>query len=364
MLLGDHGAPGADTPALRRVAVLRALQLGDLLCAVPALRSLRAALPDAEIVLVGLPWCREFVARYGAYVDGFREFPGYPGLPERAPQVQRIPSFLAVMQAERFDLAVQLHGSGPFVNELTVLFGARRCAGFYLPGGFCPDPDTFLPWPDEGLEVRRLLKLMRHLGAPDLGEELVFPVRDSDRRALWGLAGELGHTDYVCVHPGASVPERRWPAEHFAVVADALGRRGYRTVLTGVASEAPLARSVAARLSRPPFDLTGKTDPGTLAALLEGARLLVCNDTGVAHLSAAVKTPAVILSTGDNPARWAPADDRRYRVLCDPRGVRPAEVLAEAWSLLSHAPAAAARVTGGPGGETFVGAEPCGRSAS
>src|SRR5262249_17278426 len=121
MLFGDHRASDGMPPTLRRVAVLRALQLGDLLCAVPALRSLRAALPEAEIVLVGLPWCRDFAARYGAYVDGFREFPGYPGLPERAPQIQRIPSFLAVMQAERFDLAVQLHGSGPFVNELTAL---------------------------------------------------------------------------------------------------------------------------------------------------------------------------------------------------------------------------------------------------
>ena len=44
-----------------------------------------------------------------------------------------------------------------FGRPLTVLFGARRTAGFYLPGGYCPDQERFLPWPDEGLEVRRLL---------------------------------------------------------------------------------------------------------------------------------------------------------------------------------------------------------------
>ena len=100
--------PGAP----RRVLVLRALQLGDLLCAVPALRALRAALPQAEIVLAGLPWARALVERYPDYLNGFREFPGYPGLPECPPRLDRVPGFLAEIQRERFDLAVQLHGSG------------------------------------------------------------------------------------------------------------------------------------------------------------------------------------------------------------------------------------------------------------
>ncbi len=132
---------------IRRVAVLRALQLGDLLCAVPALRALRAALPGAEIVLVGLPWARGFVDAVRALP---RRIPRVPGLPRPAragPELDRIPAFLAAMQAERFDLAIQLHGSGPFVNPLIVLFGARRSAGFFLPGDYCPDPETFLPWP-------------------------------------------------------------------------------------------------------------------------------------------------------------------------------------------------------------------------
>jgi len=137
----------------RRVAVFRALQLGDMLCAVPALRALRAALPESEITLVGLPWARVFAERYSAYLDGFRVFPGWPGLPEQPPQSHRVPAFLSQMQAEQFDLVLQLHGSGVVSNPLAELFGGRRIAGFYSPGHYQPDPALFMAYPDGGLEV-------------------------------------------------------------------------------------------------------------------------------------------------------------------------------------------------------------------
>jgi ADP-heptose:LPS heptosyltransferase len=318
-----------------RVAVFRALKLGDLLVAVPALRAIRSALPATEVVLVGLPWAREFVARFPHLLDGFREFPGWPGLPERDVQTARIPRFLADTQAEGFDLAIQLHGSGPVVNELCALFGATRTAGFYLPGGYCPDPSLFLPWPDRGLELRRLLALTEFLGFPTRGEHLEFPLTEADRE----LAARMVNAEpgrFVCVHPGASVPERRWPAERFAAVADALAAHGLRVVLTGSAEETSLTAAVAAAMTAPALDLAGRTSLGTTAAVLARARLVVCNDTGVSHLAAAVGTPSVVTSTGDNPARWSPPDARLHRVLCIPGGW-PAvhEVIAEAENLLS-----------------------------
>src|SRR5437763_11121838 len=97
---------------LRRIAVLRALQLGDMLCAVPALRALRAAWPMAEIVLIGLPWARGFAWRFRPLVNAFHAFPGYPGLPEQPSRLGELPGFLGSMQRANFDLALQLHGSG------------------------------------------------------------------------------------------------------------------------------------------------------------------------------------------------------------------------------------------------------------
>jgi ADP-heptose:LPS heptosyltransferase len=323
----------------RRVAVLRALKLGDLLCAIPALRALREAMPQAEIALVGLPWAAEFVERFHTYLDRFIEFPGYPGLPEREPDVGRIPAFLAEMQGERFDLVLQMHGSGPFVNPLTVLFGGRVTAGFFLPGGYCPDARWFCPFPTSGLEVERLLQLTDHLGIPRRGEHLEFPLHDRDFEELESVAGanQLRPGEYVCVHAGAAAPERRWPVDRFASVAAALAGRGLRVALTGTAAESALTRIVAGAVPAA-IDLAGQTNLGTLAGLLSGARLLICNDTGVSHLAAALRVPSVVVSTGDNPSRWAPSDSRRHRVVCRSSGVSADEVIGEAARLLAGYP--------------------------
>jgi ADP-heptose:LPS heptosyltransferase len=329
------------------VVILRALKVGDLLCAVPAFRAFRAAWPKAEIIFVGLPWSRSFVERYAHYLDGFRESPGYPGLPEREPLLHRIPSFLSELQAERFDLAIQLHGSGPFVNPLTVLMGAARTAGFYLPGDYCPDPELFCPWPTSGREVTRLLRLVEFLGLPHRGEHLEFPLRDDDHRKLARLEGaaDLRPGEYVCLHPGASVPERRWPPEWFAAVGDALAQYGLKLVLTGGTGEREITAAVARQLRTPALDLAGATDLGALAALLSRTRLLVCNDTSVSHLADALGVPSVVLSTGDNPSRWEPRDRQLHRVLSGSQAMRLDYVTALAEAMLDETPADVAEST-------------------
>jgi ADP-heptose:LPS heptosyltransferase len=119
-------------------------------------------------------------------------------------------------------------------------------------------------------------------------------------------------------------------------VARWLAGHGLTVALTGTAEEAELTRVVA--LSAPARDLAGRTDLGSAAALFEGARMLICNDTGVSHLAAALKVPSVVLSTGNNPSRWAPADTRRHRVLCRDGGVAVDEVIDQAADLLGRRP--------------------------
>jgi ADP-heptose:LPS heptosyltransferase len=299
----------------RTLVAMRALQLGDLLCSTPALRTLRRALPEAHIALIGLPWARELVARLDS-VDELIEFPGYPGIPEVPADPSVLPSFFALMQARSFDLALQLHGSGNVSNGFVALLGARRSAGFELPG-VASRLDETVAYPDDQPEERRPLVLLRRLGFETTDEQLEFPLRDADRAELAPLAARHGLVagGYVCLHPGARDPRRRWNAPGWARLADHLADRGYRVVLTGTAAEAPITAEIRARMRYPAVDLAGATSLGALAALVAGARLLVSCDTGVSHLADALRVPSVVLFTGSDPQRWAPLDRELHRVV-------------------------------------------------
>lgn len=348
-------APGS------RIAVFRALQLGDMLCAVPALRALRTALPQAHIALIGLPWARDFVARFSAYLDEFIPFPGWPGLPERGEDVKAAPAFIAAMQARRFDAAIQLHGAGTLTNPLTALFNARLHAGFYREGEWCPAAQGFMPFPAHGRESQRLLALTEHLGAAGR-DVLEFPLTDADAREASALvaANDIDPVRLAVVHVGARGRTRRWGAARFAAVIDALAQHGFHIALTGAASERALVDEVVRATRARIKNLCGATSLGGLAALLKQARFLVCNDTGVSHIAAALRVPSVVVVMGSDPARWAPGDSRRHRVVahavpCRPcgydecahdfacaAGVSTAQVVDTALSLVREVPSYAA----------------------
>lgn len=304
---------------MHRIAILRALQFGDMLCAIPALRALRSAFPAARIVLIGLPWAAEVVRRYPAYLDDFIEFPGYPGLPEQTPRHDEWPRFLRQVRGEPWDLAIQMHGSGAVSNRIMAVIPAKRTVGFGLGG---------LQYVDRGHEIHRLRRLTDRLGVMWRGNDLEFPLTQTDRDECARATGTaLDAARYACLHPGGRSGDR-WPVERFAQVGAALEDRGLPVVVTGTDEEAPLARVITHRLRRAPVDLTGRTSLGALGACLAGASALVSNDTGVGHLATALGVPSVLLFAPGQRERWAPLDRTRHRVLAPAADVKVADVVA------------------------------------
>lgn len=291
---------------IKKILVFRALQLGDLLCSVPAFRALRGAFPQAHIAILGLPWMSMLRDRFPHYIDEFIWFPGYPGLPEQPLHPEATAGCIMDIINRKFDLAIQMQGNGSVVNPLVELFGARHTAGFCTVGHYCPNKEFFLPYPEGIPEVHRHLALMGHLGVDAGDDALEFPVTAADEADLQRASLHLPEGQYVCIHPGSRGAWRQWPAEHFAAMADLCMKHGLQPVLTGTADELPIVYKVKSHMRHEPIVAAGKTNLGAIAALLKHSTGLISNCTGISHIASALRTPSVVISMDGEPERWAP----------------------------------------------------------
>jgi ADP-heptose:LPS heptosyltransferase len=311
-------APLTD-PAVRRVALVRLrVGLGDLLCSQPALRRLRAARPDVRISIVTYPEMAGVVARLGGS-DELLPFPGIDGIPERPPDPGGWRKFVAAAAERRFDLALQVYGDRPAANRVTAALGARLVGGF-APTGWQPPAASralHLPYPVDLHEAERHLRLFEHLGLPEGGPpEMHFPITPAEEEEHTATLARhrLVPGRYAVLHPGASSPTRRWPPSRYAAVGDALAGDGLAVVVTGVAGERQVSAEVVGGMRAPAVDLTGATSLGGRAALLRDCAVLVGNDTGTAHLAAAVGGRSVTIFLAGDPVRWAHRRPRQRAV--------------------------------------------------
>jgi ADP-heptose:LPS heptosyltransferase len=261
-----------------RAVVLRPLGLGDLLTGVPAIRAVRAAVPDHHLVLATTT-ALEPLARL---VDAVDEV-----LPAR--ELEPLD-----WDGPPPDLAVDLHGKGPASHVVVAGLHPRRLLTFASPGW--PGPT----WTADEHEVRRWCRLVAEgLGVEADPDALDLAVPDVPPL----VAGA------ALVHPGAAFPGRRWPAERFAAVARHLAAAGEDVRITGGPAEVELARQVAegAGLGEDAV-LAGRTSSLELAALVAAARVVVSGDTGTAHLATAYRRPSVVLPGPVSPALWGPPE--------------------------------------------------------
>jgi ADP-heptose:LPS heptosyltransferase len=213
---------------------------------------------------------------------------------------------------------MQMQGNGVVTNSLCMLFGAATVCGLRRSGEYCPDEKLFPVSEDTDHEVLRFLKLTDALGIPAQGNQLEFPFlpgeldRADQYINRWGLAGQ----QYVCVHPGARDPRRRWPAEYFSTVADRLVEAGYAIVLTGSLAEKELLEHVSSLMRHRPINSVANDKDlsiGELAGVIMKAVALLSNDTGVSHIASALDVPSVIIfSQHSDPARWAPLNSQLH----------------------------------------------------
>ncbi|WP_248958267.1 glycosyltransferase family 9 protein [Sphaerisporangium perillae] len=289
--------------------VLRALGVGGLLTAVPALRALRRG--GLNVVLAAPAELRDLALLTGA-VEGLVPITGLEGL---------------AWSARRPDVAVNMHGPGPRSHHLLMDLRPRRLWAFADPSF----PRLKGPrWNEHEHEVERWCRLVRWYGSRVDPADLALPVPLIQNPAPGA----------VVLHPGARDAARRWPPERFAEVARAMEAEGLRVVVTGSRHERPLALLVAAQAGLAPHRvLAGRTSMRQQCALVAGARLVVSANTGVAHLATAYGIPSVVVFGPDSPARWGPPADRPWhRALAqgaDARAVTVEDVVSASREVIS-----------------------------
>jgi ADP-heptose:LPS heptosyltransferase len=307
--------PGRRLPGVARIAVLRANAIGDYLVAVPALEALRAAYPAAEMVLLGADWHARFLTGRPGPVDRVVPVPPAPGVREPAAGETEDPAaldaFFAAMRAERFDLAVQLHGGGRWSNPFVRRLGARWTVG--LSTRDAEPLDRTIRYAFYQPEIVRFLEVVALAGAEPVVLEPRVALVDRDTAeadaALAGVPGPL-----VALHPGARDGRRRWPAEHFAAVGDGLADRGARVVVTGSAAERAVVAAVVDRMRHPAVPLVDAVSVGGLAAVYARCAVVVSNDTGPRHLAAAVGAATVGIYWCGTLLNYGPLTRSRQRV--------------------------------------------------
>jgi ADP-heptose:LPS heptosyltransferase len=278
-----------------RVLVLRALGLGDFLTGVPALRALQRALPGHTIVLAAPEPLRPLL-ELSRCADELLPTEGLGPL---------------AWSGEAPDVAVDLHGNGPASKDALVPLRPRRLVAFAGPDGDGLVHEGPVWDPDEH-EVRRWCRLVESgfdVAAEPADLRLAVPER---RPRVPGA---------VVVHAGAAFPSRRWPEDRFAAVARAVAEEGYPVLLTGSGAEAAAVERVRELAGLPPSAVAGPTELLDLAALVAHARLVVCGDTGTAHLASAYATPSVLLFGPTPPRRWGPPESGPHAVLWHGSGV-------------------------------------------
>lgn len=296
----------------RKLLIVRTDRMGDLLMSLPAIRSIRRAMPQAQIHLLART---ELHPLLEGHPDLDKLHPLQPGRERGWANIFRIAAWL---RRERFDAVLVMNPSkslhaAAFLAGVPVRIGYRRKLGFLLTRSL---PDTK---GERGLhETEYNLELVRLLGIPAKEEPLsLAPTAEGEKRAeeLLRENGVTAGRSPVAVHPWTSNPAKNLPVELFWEIARRLIGEGQPVLLIGQ----PDGGGPAAA---PPgvVNLAGRTPLEILPSILRRCRLLISNDSGPVHVAAAVGTPTLVVTPQSHAAqlkRWRPVG-AAHQILIDP----------------------------------------------
>lgn len=326
----DERAPQPLAPArwdwrrVERVLVVRLRSIGDTVLATPSLHALRRFLPQARIDILLESWV-------APVLDGFKEIDNVITV-ERGSTRSRA-RVARELRETRYDVAFNLHG-GTTATLLVRASGAKHRVGYHnyqysrLHNHLAPSPLEL--WGQEKTHsVEQQLALLGWTGVPVSDRPRtrlsVTPEADASIRSRLRAAGlDDAAAAFALVHPAAAFESKQWAVHNFARVAEDLSARGLSIVAIAAPDESSIVADLVKNCSARIRALTDLSLP-EVTALASRARLFVGNDSGIAHIAAAVGAPSVVIFGSSNVAHWrpwasatAPAEVMREEMPCAP----------------------------------------------
>ncbi len=324
-----------DWTKVRRVLVVKLRSIGDTVLSTPSLIALRRFLPDAQIDILLEDWVSPVLNGFDA-VDNVISVGREVG--------ERFRMGLEIRRRS-YDVAFNLHG-GTTATWFVRVSGAPHRIGYesyrlsFLYNHLLTSGTDF--WGRTGTHsAEQQLALLGSVGVPvnDRPRSRLI-VSDASRTARVREVYEGGA--YALIHPTTAFFTKQWPVEHYARVADFLAEKGLRTVAISSHKEAATLSELARAANVPiaPFDDLSLPE---IMALASKAAIFVGNDSGMAHIAAAVATPTVVIFGSSNRDHWRPWTDAPNEIVYEEFGCQPCpgyrcEVYGEPKCILSVKP--------------------------
>jgi len=308
-----------DWSAVRRVLLVRLRSIGDTVLATPSLFALKRFLPHAQVDILVEDWVAPLLTNH-PFVDNVIVL-------ERGGLVART-RVARELRAERYDVVYNLHG-GTTATFLTRATGARHRVGYktyqyaQLHTELAPSP--LLLWGQQKTHsVEQQLALLGWTGVPvtdkprtQLGVSPVAVEAVNERLVAIGLAEQK----IALIHPAAAFETKRWATENFARVAEFVAGRGLAPVAIAAPHESQILEDLLGEASVKMFSLDLSLPEVT--ALAARSQLFVGNDSGIAHIAAAVGTPSVVIFGSSNVANWRPWNRNAAEVVFEEMPCQP-----------------------------------------
>lgn len=310
-----------DWARVERVLVVRLRSIGDTVLATPSLYALRRFLPHAQIDILLESWVAPLLEGFDA-VDNILTV-------ERGSTTSRA-RIARRLRAERYDVAYNLHG-GTTATLLVRASGARERVGYAAYQynrlfNHAAPPATAIWGTEKTHSAEQQLALLGWTGVPVSDRppsQLTVTEKAAGSVAERLRASEVDEAKPLAlIHPAAAFDTKQWATANFARVAEDLSARGFSCISIAAPNERHVIDELVKESSTRITTFTDLSLP-EVTALAARSRLFVGNDSGVAHIAAAVRVPSVVIFGSSNVAHWrpwaiAPSEVVREELSCQP----------------------------------------------